>query len=629
MPARIVLVGRPNSGKTSLYNCLTGGQAHVGNFPGTTVDISETELILTNGSVVTVVDLPGLYSIEVQLDPLTDEGIASTFLKRLQDELHPSRNLIVQTLDATHLALGLQLTHELLRDQFNLLLIATQADILDAQGRTLDVDALEAKLGVPVLLVNTRAASTRVQTLHAIEKVFSKKENLTLPPPEWDPYEVACSVVSDASSLSLAVQRKRTFTNRLDRVLLHPLLGPFLFLGILALLFAAVFLVSDPVVHLIDQAIHKFSIFLTDQLGEGRLVSFLVEGVLGGAGAVFSFLPQIVVLTLGMEILEATGYLARGAFLLDRLLRLFGLSGRSFLPLLMGHACAIPAITATRIVRNPHERLVLILIIPLMSCSARLPTYALVLSTFFANYGPWFKAITFVGLYFVGILGGLIATFWLRRTVARGPNLPLVLEMPAYRTPSLSWIGRKARQTAYSFAHEIGTKIVAASALLWLLLTLPCPQFLSHQNESVSGRSAQLETSIAGEIGHFLEPITQPIGFDWRINVGLLSAFGQREVMVSTMGIIFGLQDGDPLRSSIPERIRTTKNTDGQLLYSMRTGLALLAFFVFACQCMSTLLAIHRETRTWRWPLFVFGYTYGAAYMAAWIVYRLAGLFNG
>jgi ferrous iron transport protein B len=328
-------------------------------------------------------------------------------------------------------------------------------------------------------------------------------------------------------------------------------------------------------------------------------------------------MPQIVILTVALELLEASGYLARGAFLVDRLLRLLGLSGRSFLPLLMGHACAVPAIQATRVVRDPRERLTTILVLPLMTCSARLPTYALVLATFFAGRSALFKSGVFVSLYFTGILTALAASLVLRKTATKGKGLPLVLEMPSYRVPQASVVVRKAWRTAKRFTRDVGTAIVAASAVLWVFVTIPMPGSTAPHG---------IESSIAASIGRTIEPVTRPAGFDWRINVGLIGSFGQRELMVSTMGVIFGVENAADEPTPLTERMRDAKKPDGLPLYSTRTGLALLAFFVLACQCMSTVAAIKRETSSWKWPAFVMAYTYALGYAAAVLVYQLGGV---
>jgi len=626
----VALVGRPNSGKSSLYNAVTGARAHVGNFPGVTVDILEADISLPGGFDVSMADLPGFYTLESTLDPATDEGIARSVLDRAASDERGL--LVVQVIDATQLALGLRLTRELAARSFRLLVVVSQRDVLEAQGRALDAAALAEAIEVPVLAVSARAKATGAAVREAMAKEF-ERDVPWRGTPAWDPAAVARQVVAEVGTVKASARRRREFTARADHWLLHPVLGPLLFLSIMALVFAAVFLVADPTTSFLDRTIGAIGARISTALGDGLFASFVSDGLLGGAGTVLAFMPQIVILTVAMELLEASGYLARGAFLVDRLLRLLGLSGRSFVPLLMGHACAIPAIAATRIVRDPRERLTTILVLPLMTCSARLPTYALVLTTFFPAGSALFKACLFVGLYFAGIFSGLVASFVLRRTATSGRTLPLVLEMPAYRAPQPRVVAHQTMRGALRFLREIGTTILGASAVLWVLLTVPAP-FASapldadvYADSPVPARTMVLERSVGAMIGRTLEPISSPLGFDWRINAGLIGSFGARELMVSTMGIIYGIEDASSDPSPLSSRMRAAKRPDGRPAYTARTGLALLAFFLFACQCMSTVAAIRRETKSFRWPAFVLAYTYAIAYVAAFFVYQVSGLF--
>ncbi len=611
--AVIALVGRPNSGKSSVYNALTGGHAHVGNYPGVTVDILESDVTLPSGSRATIADLPGLYSIEATFDPATDEGVARMFLDQIEEREAPL--VLVQVIDPTRLALGLKLTTELVRRNVPLLIVLTHADVMRAEGHEVDTATLSDALGAPVVLVDARGPSTRDAILAAIDDCL--REGLARDvATTFKPERLSRDVVRDVGERS--ERQRRGLTQAVDRVLLHGFVGPALFVSIMALLFAAVFLIADPATTLMDGLVGVARSALSKSLGKGLFSSFLADGVLGGAGTVLAFMPQIVILTVALELLEASGYLARGAFLVDRLLRVLGLSGRSFLPLLMGHACAVPAISATRIIRDPRERLTTILVVPLMTCSARLPTYGLVLAAFFAHRSALFRSAIFVALYFAGILAGLAASLVLRRTATRGKSLPLVLEMPSYRLPQLRVVVRKAIFASRRFLREVGTVIVAVSAVLWVLLVVPMPG--THAPEGV-------ERSIAATIGKSLEPITKPAGFDWRINVGLIGSFGAREVMVGTMGVIFGVENAADDPAPLTTRLREARTEAGEPLYSTRTGLSLLAFFVLACQCMSTVAAIRRETGGMKWAAFVVAYTYVLGYAAAVFVYQASSLF--
>jgi ferrous iron transport protein B len=636
----VLLIGRPNSGKSSLFNRITGGDAHVGNFPGITVDILEADVVMPAGGPAVIADLPGFYALDALSDPTTDEGVARTFVEQAERSGRPI--VLVQVIDGTQLALGLRLTRDLVRRSAPLLLVVTQRDVLDQEGRRVDVEALERAVGAPAVTVSSREPAARAAVLAAVEQALAAGSK---PAAEagFAPDEVAARVVQEAASIDEEAARRRSRTARVDRWLLHPALGPVAFIALTTALFAAVFLIADPVTNALDALTQALTTRIEARLGEGLFTSFLTAGVLGGAGTVLAFMPQIVVLTIGLEILEATGYLARGAFLVDRLLRAFGLSGRSFFPLLMGHACAVPAITATRIIRDPGERLTAILVVPLMTCSARIPTYALLLGAFFAHRSPIFRSGLFVALYFAGILAGAAASAVLRRSAMRGRTLPLVLEMPAYRAPQARVVARKAGNAAWRFLRDVGSTILIVAVALWALLAIPLPWAAPPEPVpvvAVAGEPAPaeaeakpkatpaIERSIAAGVGRVLEPVTRPLGFDWRINVGLIGSFGARELMVGTMGVIFGLEKVGDDPAPLSKRMREAKRADGSPLYTTRSCLALLAFFVLACQCMSTVAAIRRETKTWRWPAFVLGYTYTLAYAAAFIVYQVAGLFG-
>jgi ferrous iron transport protein B len=624
----VVLVGRPNSGKSSLFNAVTGGTAHVGNFPGITVDTLEAEAKLPNGKAVVLADLPGLYSLEAVVDEATDEGVARRFVfeaRRTGREL-----LLVQVVDATNLALHLRLTRELTGLGLRVLVAISQSDLLQKAGIAVDLARLEKATGASAVLVSARSKSARDEMLSAIERGFRNRPSES---PDFDPLVVTEETVTRPVKVAPGM----TPTERLDAMLLHPVVGPVIFVALMGALFAAVFLVADPVTTVIDATVAWVRGRLEVVLGHGVITSFITDGLLGGTGTVLAFLPQIVILTVVMELLEGSGYLARGAFLVDRLLRFMGLSGRSFLPLLMGHACAVPAISATRIVRDPKERLTAILVLPLMTCSARIPTYALIVSAFFFRATVFTKAAIFVGLYFAGLLSGLVASLALRRTVVRGRTLPLVLEMPAYRMPQPAVIARQAFRASTRFLRDVGTTILIASAVLWAVLTLPSPfssaaptveppavEQVAATAPVTTAPPPAIERSVAASVGRALEPVTRPLGFDWRINVGLIGSFGARELMVGTLGIIFGIEDAGADPSPLSDKIRGATRTNGQPLYPVRTGLALLAFFVVACQCMSTVAAIKRETRSLRWPVFVLAYTYAAGYVLAAVVYGIA-----
>jgi ferrous iron transport protein B len=613
----VALVGRPNAGKSALYNRLAGGGAKVGNFPGITVDVLEGRVALPSGGSVRLVDLPGIYSLDASVDPSTDEGVARAFLTR--EDVNPV-SLVVQVIDGAQLALGLRLTRELASMPGRIVVAVSQLDVLEAEGRRLDRDALEAQLGVPVVAVSARDPAARSVLLDKIGAELARPPSAR-PPVAWDPDALAASVLMDRADAGEKAVRQRRFTAAVDAVLLHPVAGPLAFVGLMALVFAAVFFVAAPVTDLLNAGIEWFAGLIGPMLGEGALRSLVVDGVLGGAGTVLGFMPQIVVLGVAIELLEASGYLARGAFLVDRLLRAAGMGGRSFVPLLMSHACAVPAIMATRIVRNPLERLATMLVVPLMTCSARVPTYALLVSAFFPGKSALFRSLVFVTLYGLGALFAVVAGAALRRTVVRGRGLPMVLEMPAYRSPEPGTVLRAGVRAARTFVKDVGRSIVIASVVLWALLHVAWPGSPAPADDTPA---AAMEQSIAAKVGRAIEPVTQPLGFDWRINVGLIGSFAARELMVGTLGVIFGLENAEDEPEPLAESLRRATKADGRPAYPVATGLALMAFFVLACQCMSTVAVIKRETRGWKWPAFTVAYTYALAWLLAFVVYRVA-----
>ena len=592
------------------------------------VDVLEASVDV-DGNPVRLVDLPGVYSVEVAADPASDEGHARAFLE--EAERAAGGLLVAQVVDATQLALGLRLLAELRRRAAPLALVVTQIDVLEKQGQLLDAEALASAVGLPVIAVSALDPSARPRLLRFL--VDTARNPAGDRHGEIDAEALAKTVVRERRDVVPAMRARRDRTARIDAVLLHPLMGPVVFLGIMTALFASVFLVAEPVSSLIDAANRMLAGRVEAALGTGWLSSLINDGVLGGAGTVLAFLPQIVILTLAMEVIDASGYLSRGAFLVDRILRAAGLGGRSFVPLLTAHACAVPAVQATRAIRDPAQRLRTILVLPLMTCSARIPTYGLLIAAFFGGRSALVKGGMFVGLYFAGVLAGLVASLVIGRTVrSTGRSLPLVLEMPGYRMPRARVIVRAAGRTTARFLKDVGSMILIASVALWLLLAVPGPKTDGPPSIPPGSppRVVRMHGSVAAYLGRKLEPITRAAGFDWRINVGLMGSFGARELMVSTMGVIFGIEDEvKDADSRLVDRIRAARGPDGKPAYGMATALALMAFFVIACQCTSTLAAIRRETRSWKWPAFVFAYTYAAAFALAVIVYRGASLLGG
>ncbi len=602
----VAFLGRPNAGKSSLFNAVTGRRAKVGNFPGITVDVEEHDTTLPSGRSATLCDLPGLHRLDGALGEGTDEELARRLIDRLVDGPRPA--VLLQVCDATRLALALALCRQARArwPQAPFVLALTHVDELAEEGAELDAARLADATGARVVATHAAAPDAARLVLAAIDDAAPAA------PVDFDPEAVAAAVVKRTST---ARRGPRARTDAWDRALLHPALGPMIFIGIMAAVFAAVFLVADPVTDALDAGTQRLAAALRPRLGDGFAASMVLDGALGGVGTVLVFLPQIIILIVALEALEASGYLARAAFLLDRAFRGFGLGGKAFVPLLTGHACAVPAITATRVLREPGERLATILVIPLMSCSARLPVYTLLISAFFGD-SPLRRAGIATALYVSGIALGLVAARVMRSSVARGRSLPLLLEMPLVRRPMLRPILRRAWLEAKEFTWRAGSVIFAASIALWILLNT-ATRPAAYEGEPL------IDRSVAAAFGRGLEPVTRPLGFDWRINVGLVGSFGARELMVGTMGVIFGIENAGKEPAPLVAKLRDAKAPDGKPAYGAPTAVALLVFFVIACQCISTLSAVRRETRSTKLALFVLVYTYALAWVCGALAFQL------
>lgn len=421
------------------------------------------------------------------------------------------------------------------------------------------------------------------------------------------------------------------WSEHVDRVLLHPLLGLPLFLLVMAALFQSLFAWADPMIGLVEGVFGQLTNLVQAQMGPGFLREFITEGLIAGVGSVVVFLPQILLLFLFLGVLESSGYMARVAWLMDRLMRSMGLTGRAFVPMLSGFACAIPAIMATRTMERRRDRLKTMMVVPLMTCSARLPVYTLIIATLFPTekaFGFSTASLLMVGMYLFGTVIALLAAAVLSKTVLQGPAVPLVLELPSYRRPEPLRIIHEAWLKGRAFLSEAGSIILISTVLLWLLLSFPGREVQAGESPE-EAHAIQLEASYAGQIGRAIEPTLEPLGFDWRIGVGLIGAFAAREVFVSTLGIVHGVGDGvDEESGSLRERLRNAKRPNGSPLYTPLVGLSLLVFFALACQCLSTLAVVKRETDTWRWPIFLLVYMTVLSWVASAVVYQ-GGLLLG
>jgi ferrous iron transport protein B len=604
----VAVAGSPNAGKSALFNALTGARQKVGNYPGVTVERKSGRLTLTDGRPVEMVDLPGAYS----LDPASpDEAVTRDVLfGRQKGERAPDALLIV--IDASNLDNHLRFALQLIELGLPTIIALNMVDLAKRDGLELDPKRLETELGVPVI------ATVAVRRRGVSELQSALDDMLSAP---------RCGVHEHASSDLIYLQRRardiakaavvrespvRRWTHRLDSVLLHPVAGPLILAAILFVMFQAVFAWSEVPVGWIESGMALIGQAAGDLIPQGLIRSLIVDGVIGGVGAVVVFLPQILILFFFIILLEASGYMVRAAFLMDKLMHGAGLSGRAFIPLLSSFACAVPGIMATRTIDNPKDRLTTILVAPLMTCSARLPVYTLIIAAFVPDramgYGIGLQGLVLFGLYAAGVLGALGAALTLRRTITRGGGGAFMMELPKYQMPLLKDVAIGLYQRALIFLKRAGTIILGTTVLLWALASFP---------QAKPGQS-QVEASIAGKIATGIEVLVRPIGFNHDISLALLPAMAAREVAVSAIATVYSIDASDEEAAAAPLADRLHGR------WSLATALAFLAWFVFAPQCISTIAVTRRETNSWRWPLFMVGYLFALAYIAAGATYWTA-----
>jgi len=609
----VALVGNPNCGKTALFNLLTGSRQKVANYAGVTVERKEGLMRLASGQPLRVLDLPGTYSLYPRSE---DERITCDVLMgRALGERRPQ--VLVCVVDATNLRKGLRLVLAVKRLGLPCIVALNMSDLAAKRGLHIDTQALSEALGLPV--VSTVAVQSQG---HAALNEWLENASWQTPNPEALPVTDALNhspetdhrVVQDIlRRLSLDTLLPDAVSDQLDRVLLHPLVGPLILVVVLFLIFQAVFTWAVPPMDAIKEA----TAWLADQavahLPETWWRSLLADGLIAGLGGVIVFLPQIVILFFFILLLEESGYLPRAAFLLDRIMGSVGLSGRSFIPLLSSFACAIPGIMATRTIANERDRMVTILIAPLMTCSARLPVYALLIGAFIPPrevFGLALQGLVLFVLYLVGIVGAMLVA-WVLKRLTRGGQLsrPLMMELPAYHVPSLRNLVIGLRQRVRIFMHRVGGTIMALTLALWFLASYP--------SAPDNATRPAIEYSYAGWLGHTLENVFAPIGFNWQISIALVPGMAAREVAVSSLATVYAISSSKDNTAEALSPILAQQ-------WSVATALSLLAWFVFAPQCLSTLAAIKRETGGWKMPLIATTYLFALAYAAAWITYRWA-----
>jgi ferrous iron transport protein B len=610
----IAMVGNPNAGKSALFNALTGARQKVGNYPGVTVERKVGRLALEDGRSADVVDLPGTYSLDAKSP---DEEVTRNVIFGYQDgEKRP--DLLVIVVDAANLDNHLRFTLELLALGTPAVVALNMVDLATRDGLELDAARLQEDLGVPVIptvAVRRRGLDHLKGAIEAVLPVHGSTRAVHIENAAQDETSLRREAQRIARRAIVSETPSRRLTGAIDKIVLHPVAGPIILLALLFVMFQAVFSWSALPVSLIEGAFAVLEGFVREVLPDGLLRSLIVDGVIAGVGSVVVFLPQILILFLFILMLEATGYMTRAAFLMDGLMANVGLSGRAFIPLLSSFACAVPGIMATRTIADPKDRLTTILIAPLMTCSARLPVYALIIAAFIPNrtVGPGIglQGLVMFGLYVSGIVGALAAAIVLRRSVTKGGNGSFLMELPKYQMPLLRDVALGLWQRALIFLKRAGTIIFVTTVVLWLLLSFPKPPAGSDVRP--------VDYSAAGRIASVLEPVLRPIGFNHDIALALIPAMAAREVAVSalaTANSIDSSDDEDATAKTLGERL--------QGRWSLPTALAFLAWFVFAPQCVSTIAVTKRETNGWRWPMFMVGYLFALAYAAAGITYWTA-----
>jgi ferrous iron transport protein B len=614
----VALVGNPNCGKTALFNLLTGARQKVANYAGVTVERKVGLARLRNGQTVSVVDLPGAYS----LSPATpDEQVTLDVIEgRRAGETAP--DAIVAVVDATNLRMNLRLVLELKKLGRPMMVALNMADVARSQGLAIDVPRLAAELGCPVVETVAVKHDGHAQLLALMERQFNGAAASAAP--------TARPITEASSSADLQREVRRIlaltapgaaqlqrFQHRLDAVVMHPVWGLLILAAVLFLIFQAVFSWANVPMDAIKALMAGVGAFTTEHMGAGPLRSLLVDGVIAGAGSVIVFLPQILILFFFILLLEDSGYLPRAAFLLDNVMGKVGLSGRAFIPLLSSFACAIPGIMATRTIANWKDRLATIMVAPLMTCSARLPVYALLIGAFVPDRRVgWFnlRGLTLFGLYVAGVVSAMAVAWVFKRVWMKSRYQPLMLELPPYRVPGLRNLVLGLWERARIFMARVGGIIFSLMVILWFLSSYPAPP------DGATGPAIQY--SIAGWLGQALQHVFAPIGFNWQISIALVPGLAAREVAVGALGTVYSMSAaGGEVANALSPVIAKG--------WSLATAYSLLAWYVFAPQCISTLAVVKRETNSWRYPVLMAAYLFVLAYVAAFATYRLTLFFGG
>ena len=614
---RVALVGSPNAGKTSVFNHLTGLRAKTGNYPGVTVGRS-VGTTKSDGVTIAVEDLPGTYG----LDPISpDEQVVTDLLAGEYPGIDRP-DAVVLVADATTLRRSIMLVGQVLRLDLPCLLALTMGDELTSRGGRIDVEALSTALGIPVVAVVAHRGSG-IDALRAQLPAFDQWQRPpVLPPAEQDAIDAWGRSVLDAADYVAPQPDRRT--HRIDRVLLHPLWGTITFFTVMFWFFQVLFTAAAPLRDGIANGLTWLGVQVAEHVGNPVVRGLLSQGIIGGVGTVLQFLPQIVLLFCLLAFLENVGYMSRAAFLMDRVMAKTGLEGRAFVAMLSSFACAIPGIMATRTLPSSRDRIATIVTAPLATCSARLPVYTLLVGLLVTPQTHWWglsaQGVTMFLLYLAGGTSSLIAASVVTSTILRGDLLPFTMELPPYRMPSPQAMLAAMWSAAKVFLRKAGTIILATSLVLWALLNLPVREAQTRGLSATDATAYVMNHSYAADVGHAVAPVFQPLGFDWRTDVALVGSLSAREVFVSTLGQVSAATNPENPR----EALASLTDEHGNRVFTAPTVIALMTYFVFALQCMSTIAVMRRETNSWRWPAFAFSYMFVLAWVMAFAARTIA-----
>lgn len=622
----VALVGAPNTGKTTLFNALTGSRAKVGNYPGVTVERREGK-IRGIANAVQLIDLPGAYS----LNPETlDERVVEDMLSgKIPGERKPDAILVVA--DATTLERGLALVLQVLsaHPDSPVAVAITMIDELRARGGRVNFDLLARRLGISVFpIVGNRGVGMDV-LLRALTESSRWSRGGVIQPAE-SVEERFAQVDALWAQIQQHPLRRDERTDRIDRVLLHPVWGGLIFVSVMIFVFQSIFTWAVPAMDGIDGLFAALGRLSRSVMPDSLLTDLWTDGILAGVGSVMIFLPQIIILFTLIHFLEDIGYMARAAFVVDRVMGWFGLQGRSFIVLLSCYACAVPGIMAARSIPNPRDRLATILVAPFMTCSARLPVYTLLIAAFIpavsVGLGIGLQGLVMLALYLLGAVTAVVSAALLKATIIRGHVSTFYMELPPYRFPSVRLLTSQVWRSAKAFLKRAGTIVFTATVIVWALLNFPRAEVDPEATPAVQAQM-NLEASFGAQIGRAIEPVIAPLGYDWKIGAGLIASFAAREIIIATLAQIYAVGDANDF-----EGLRGALKADvdprtGEPVFTLPVTLSLLVFFVFALQCTSTIAVMARETGGWRWPLFALSYMMALAWSGAFVTYRISSLF--